>query len=435
MFLSRRSKVSATSSQPISGHITTLESRPWNLLREADQLFAELERLYWVGIEHELESVLFTLKSWQHPQFKEIDLAEESDTFVHGFDTFIDQVCEGSREFAEIVGGMKDKREQEQGSTYMQALKQSTHYVKTERESSRLKAAIREATEEHKLEPLLHRRTRMLLQGIGLLDIEKLVEYRPPLDEVSFWKRPAIPQLHLVSYTKGGEPILTSLRCSSCSKAITGSMYSKEITGYNQNQNSRQSICETCYRDSFREDLRFLKAYKHCILDTVMTPRISRNLCMCDTVPHYDQRGKALALFPVGKNAKHRQAAKPGMVECGLLKLRDIVAEAKFDGFQETVGHMVPKLKTTLREEERAQKLRSTERKQKHAQQLTTIGQKSMPAPERIPEEGTSLAVEEDEADKDIPFFLKRFTEKYPFGNVHMALRIGPIVVENGVAK
>jgi hypothetical protein len=73
--------------------------------------------------------------------------------------------------------------------------------------------------------------------------------------------------------------------------------------------------------------------------------------------------------------------------------------------------------------------------KQKQAQRPKTITQQSQHAPERAAMSGTAVAVEEAEADEDIPFFLKRYTEKYPFGNVHMALRIGPIVIENGVAQ
>jgi hypothetical protein len=41
--------------------------------------------------------------------------------------------------------------------------------------------------------------------------------------------------------------------------------------------------------------------------------------------------------------------------------------------------------------------------------------------------------LEENEADEDVPFFMRKFTNRYPFGNVHMALRIGPLIIENGV--
>ncbi|KAL1624370.1 hypothetical protein SLS56_007839 [Neofusicoccum ribis] len=40
-----------------------------------------------------------------------------------------------------------------------------------------------------------------------------------------------------------------------------------------------------------------------------------------------------------------------------------------------------------------------------------------------------------EEAEKDIPRRVRRYTRRYPFGNVHMALRVGPIVIENGVPK
>ena len=35
---------------------------------------------------------------------------------------------------------------------------------------------------------------------------------------------------------------------------------------------------------------------------------------------------------------------------------------------------------------------------------------------------------------KDIPFYLRSVTNNIPWGNVHMALWFGPLVIENGVA-
>ncbi|KKY27871.1 hypothetical protein UCDDS831_g00584 [Diplodia seriata] len=42
---------------------------------------------------------------------------------------------------------------------------------------------------------------------------------------------------------------------------------------------------------------------------------------------------------------------------------------------------------------------------------------------------------DEEKAEEEIPFYLRHYTKKYPFGNVHMALRVGPLTIENGVAK
>jgi hypothetical protein len=41
----------------------------------------------------------------------------------------------------------------------------------------------------------------------------------------------------------------------------------------------------------------------------------------------------------------------------------------------------------------------------------------------------------QDGPDQDIPFFLKEITNRYPFGNVHMSLMVGPLVIENGVPQ
>ncbi len=63
-------------------------------------LFPELEKLYWEGVKGELENILRTLEIWQRPEFSDVKVADEEDTFVHGFDTFIGQVTKESREFA-----------------------------------------------------------------------------------------------------------------------------------------------------------------------------------------------------------------------------------------------------------------------------------------------------------------------------------------------
>jgi hypothetical protein len=425
-----------------SSNITGSENRPWTLIGEAkDHLIAELEQLYWMGVEQELESVILTLKTWQLEKLSEVTLEDESDNFVHGFDTFIDQVSEESRQFAGQVGIMKGQGKVRVNAgadqDYVLALEQSARGVIAEHKSSQLKAAIRQAVEDKEPELPLRRRAKMLLQAVGLLDIEKLVEHRPPLDNLSFWKRPAVPQLELQAYSKTGMPVLTSLRCSSCGSIIRSSMYCKESTDEHGKQTTVERLCEDCYREKDSGKPEYVKMYKHSILDGIIAPHISRKICLCDEVPHRDLRGKSLALFPVSKDAKHRKAEMAGMVECGLFKLGEVVAEAKYDGMRimTTKTKRKHKTKRNLMDEKREDKQRVETMKQKQAQRPKTITQQSQHAPERAAMSGTAVAVEEAEADEDIPFFLKRYTEKYPFGNVHMALRIGPIVIENGVAQ
>jgi hypothetical protein len=53
----------------------------------------------------------------------------------------------------------------------------------------------------------------------------------------------------------------------------------------------------------------------------------------------------------------------------------------------------------------------------------------------RVAEDAQTVGFEEGQVDEDedVPFFLRKSVNKTPFGNVHMALRIGPLIIENGV--
>ena len=63
-------------------------------------LLQELQRLYWNGVRRELIEIIFTLKTWQHADFDKVALTDETDQEIYGFDTFLDQVIESSRDFA-----------------------------------------------------------------------------------------------------------------------------------------------------------------------------------------------------------------------------------------------------------------------------------------------------------------------------------------------
>lgn len=86
---------------PPSASITASSDLPWEPLGAADDnLLRELEQLYWEGISRELEVIIVTLKKWQESEDGTEKLSDESDHFIHGYDTFIDQVSKGSRDFA-----------------------------------------------------------------------------------------------------------------------------------------------------------------------------------------------------------------------------------------------------------------------------------------------------------------------------------------------
>lgn len=204
-------------------------------------------------------------------------------------------------------------------------------------------------------------------------------------------------------------------------------------------------ICEDCYRKSHYGKDNLVKAYKHCILAEVVDPSTSRNICCCSEVPHFDANGRSRTLFPVDKEDKHRNISGSGSIQCGLLKLGDIVAEAKYDGMQTAIGKNIkPRRLHELREldekakkeKERKDKKDADRRAKRQGSGLKTLTQPSLQdSRKRTPISGSTPAVQEEEAHKDIPFFFRPYTEKYPFGNVHMALRIGPLVIENGVSQ
>lgn len=284
----------------------------------------------------------------------------------------------------------------------------------------------------------------MLLQSAGFLDIDKLIEYRPPEELVTFWKRPVAPQcrhtriLQFILYTiniltvmmhqrSGGSymPLFKPLQCSECGHTIRGCMFKNT-------EKTEDTICESCYRDHHYREGRFLKQYKHCVLDSI-TKEDSQRICRCSTVSHIDPNGRSRKLFPVNVLDAHRGSSKQEGIKCGLLNLGTQIAEAKYQGMlskHEKRINLADQKRINKKIIDDARMARPPFRGLKTAHQTSLIN-----PTERVAEGGDSTVFEEDEANDDVPFFLKKFTNKYPFGNVHMALRIGPLIIENGVEQ
>jgi hypothetical protein len=94
-----------SSSPTSSNNITNAPDLPWAVIGDAENhLLQGLKELYWGGVKRELEVILLTLKKWQQPEYNSVVLDDEKDGFVHGFDTFIDQVSQQSRAFAKRYG-------------------------------------------------------------------------------------------------------------------------------------------------------------------------------------------------------------------------------------------------------------------------------------------------------------------------------------------
>jgi hypothetical protein len=78
---------------------------PWRELPSSkEHLVAQMHDMYWDGVKHELSLILLTLKEWQRPKYASVMLNDETDLSIHGYDTFIDQINESSRDFAKRYG-------------------------------------------------------------------------------------------------------------------------------------------------------------------------------------------------------------------------------------------------------------------------------------------------------------------------------------------
>ncbi|KAF9894907.1 hypothetical protein FE257_004529 [Aspergillus nanangensis] len=408
-------KPSKPSPYPSHQTITPGPNLPWDHVGPAKvHLIKELERLYWTGVEIELQNIICTLKIWNQPEFTHVDVSHEYDHRIHGFDTFVDQVSQDARLFATQYGSSdiidprvngtemytaksKDSKQKEASHpgelSYFDALEKVIRNTQAERASSKIRSEVREQLEELPKYPKTHQRAWMLLQAIGLLDIDKVIEHRAPTNSS---KRSTIPQMKFSGINDAGVPTFTAQECTQCKNAIQGNMFTKEADTI---------ICEDCYWTHYYGDSYFKKQHKHSNLRKMMSSSTIHDLCHCPDVPRLDSQGHPRELLPIDPTDEH---ITTGTKKCMLTQLDEIFARAKHEELVSNSGGRV----------------RSNEK----GTILSRIRSHS----------GSSinarLGLKDDES---IPSFFRQFPEKekYPLGNTHMALRLGPLVIENGVAN
>lgn len=82
-------------------NITQGPKIPWNPIGPGgSHLLNQLDEMYWEGLKGELENIIRTLRIWQQPEFDDVKIGDEADDHIHGFDTFLDQVSQESRDYA-----------------------------------------------------------------------------------------------------------------------------------------------------------------------------------------------------------------------------------------------------------------------------------------------------------------------------------------------
>lgn len=437
--------VAYTATQSSGGsHVTDAPEIPRVEIGPASiHLEREMLELYWAGVERELPHILLTLKRWQtKEEFASAVLADEADTHIHGYDTFLDSVSHSSREFTERHDRAVEAREENPNEalpSYNEALRNRGWDIFNEIQSYDVRESIRIALDVEDATPdVLRRRARMLLQSSQFLDMDKVIEYRDPEKLVSFWKRPAPPQLDSQKMEDDEMPVFSPRECLECKSTIRGCSFVHV-------QEQTYTICETCYRTRHYGSAEFTKRYKESCLHRGLNSELTRKICYCTSVQRRDKDGKLRALWPINSGQTGHQHldggsgdSSNGKIRCRLYELPDMVAEAKYAATRSKVDKgltLESELKRAMREGRRmdalAVKTSKADKQRTTRNGLTRLGNTLQSS---VAEYGKSFGYTDQEPES-IPIYLRTITDKYPYGNVHMALRVGPIIIENGVAK
>ena len=185
----------SSSSQEKNQNVKNVPWQPKNApVSSKEALTEEIYSLYWDGVRRELAQMILTLQEWQNPQFEHVKLEEEEKLQIEGFEHFVDQVSEGSRDFAskyaqERLQQMKaGKAAKTHIKTYEEAARDTLTAYLRRHEDHRLKSEIRGLVPDRRNKSSIERRARMLLQGAAFLDIDKVVMYNSPLPKVGYFQ-------------------------------------------------------------------------------------------------------------------------------------------------------------------------------------------------------------------------------------------------------
>lgn len=374
--MSRLSRLFDKSKQTLPVTSASPDGPAWTEVgNAADHLPAELESLYWTGVNKELDCIVSTLRRWQQPHFQHIQ-PDADNTLVNGFDTFVADVVPQSAQTPPQLPSQVSTELNVKGrlvrSAQVRAMELAAAKTRTKVNVDVHKRLLQRPVETDAAK----RRARLLLQAAGFLDIEKTIEHSPAANTPS----PLTPQLRMTKKGFKGCPAIFTLPCSRCKRVIRGSMY--QATG-----GSTQTICEDCYWEHHYGDPAYIKQYKHSIasqVDELMSKHTSCRSCR--------------------KNSDkiRRPSGLPG--KTGVHKL----ADAKYLGVQE-------------------------------AQNKSGLSGRPTPLAKVIHNDynsrsGTSFAASRSDKLHLVgeEWLYKDFVQENPWKNIRVAVRVGPLVFENG---
>ena len=68
------------------------------------RLVRQMRDMYWLGVKEEITEMIISLAEWQSTRYKGVELEDERDDNIHGFDNFVDQISQSSRDYASEYG-------------------------------------------------------------------------------------------------------------------------------------------------------------------------------------------------------------------------------------------------------------------------------------------------------------------------------------------
>ncbi|UZP32189.1 hypothetical protein NXS19_000005 [Fusarium pseudograminearum] len=254
----------------------------------------------------------------------------------------------------------------------------------------------------HQDKPPEYRLARMLLSGLGILDIDKLIEYRRP----QYPSQCGEPQLAIfqnrVQQLKGGsmDVQFTYLNCNDCGKVFRAAYYECSEGCHHRDWEDTEevfAVCAQCYQTTDHNIQHLRKRTIH----HPFTEAVAKELCQC---PGVDNPLKVVIDFPHPERWEglfeerqrqkqtlegHRRGCQYLAMEFKRLRVIDTVNETEDKECEEM-------LKKRLKEQNRNY---------------------------HYPLKNKALKI--------FPKFIR--SRLFPAGNAHVSVMFGPLIIENGV--
>jgi hypothetical protein len=219
-------------------------------------------------------------------------------------------------------------------------------------------------------------------------------------------------------------PYFIPLKCQFCQTIVRGIMF--KCTNPRCNENNKYA-CESCYREGKHPQSHTVKYYKHCCLHQAILPPIADSICKC---PNVRSRREPVDLFPVDEPTDH-------LANCGLLRFEQLIAIAKAESVLpwQRRRNLPRQLAGEIATTDFSKSSLKTDKSSRGPTSATSLD--TISGPLRAKEMQNAMANSRivHRRDPYTPLMMRCVTDRLTFGNTHMALTFGPLIIENGVPK